>query len=132
MAGTKALVTAIRRTPYSNDGFTVLEAMPGETFPINSDLVQGLVDEKFVERVAVGEIVPAVVSAAKVGETPSETVITAAQAQEIISSATAIPADWRDLHHLQIVKLAKTFDPEVKSKTEAVAVLEAEEAKAKA
>lgn len=128
MAGNQTLVTALRRTPYSNNGFTILEAMPGDTFPINSDLVQGLVDEKFVKRAAVGGIVPAVVSSALVGETPSETVITAAPAQD--SGTTAIPADWRDLHHLQIVKLAKAFDPEVKSKTEAVAVLEAEEAKA--
>lgn len=129
MAGTKTIVTALRRTPYSNDGFTILEAKPGETFQINSDLVQGLVDEKFVKRLASGGLVANAEPPAMVGEASPEMVTTTAPDQNISSSD--IPADWRDMHHLQIIKLAKSVAPDVKSKAEAIAVLEAEEAKAK-
>lgn len=40
-----------------------------------------------------------------------------------------IPEDWRDLHHTKQIALAKKFDSKVSTKGEAVAALEAEEAK---
>lgn len=35
-----------------------------------------------------------------------------------------IPSDWRDLHHMKLIVLAKHFDPAVTNKAEAVAALE--------
>lgn len=36
----------------------------------------------------------------------------------------SIPADWRDLHHMKMIALAKQFDVSVNSKGEAIAVLD--------
>lgn len=44
------------------------------------------------------------------------------------ASQTALPADWRDLHHLPLIKLAKEFDASVSTKADAIAVLEKIEA----
>lgn len=38
-----------------------------------------------------------------------------------------VPADWRDLHFMKQIHLAKQFDAEVRTKDEAVAVLEKRE-----
>lgn len=36
----------------------------------------------------------------------------------------AIPADWRDLHHVKMIPLAKQFDENVSTKAQAIEVLE--------
>ena len=129
MPGNKVSVTALRATPYSNDGFTILMAKPGETFPISADLVQSLVDEKFVERATAAALNASADILSLVGDAPSAPAV---QAPSTPSSAASpqIPDGWRDFHHLKIIQIAKQFDPDVKLKSDAIAVIEAEEAKA--
>lgn len=44
---------------------------------------------------------------------------------EVVGEAgPVIPADWRSLHHLKIIALAKQFDPSVTKKDDAIALLE--------
>ncbi len=38
--------------------------------------------------------------------------------------APEIPADWRSLHHIKMIALAKQFDQSVSTKADAVALLE--------
>ena len=43
-----------------------------------------------------------------------------------------LPEGWREQHHMILIRLAKKLDPEVTTKAEAIAVLEAHEASLKA
>ena len=56
------------------------------------------------------------------GGSPAQT-----QAVTVTIGAPTIPADWRDLHHMKLIALAKLFDADVSNKAEAIAVLEREE-----
>lgn len=50
-----------------------------------------------------------------------------AQAQVATVNAPTIPDDWRDLHHMKLIALAKLFEDNVTNKAEALAVLELQE-----
>lgn len=58
---------------------------------------------------------------AGLGDAPS------APAEPEVDEKPDLPADWRDLHFMKQISLAKQFDPSVTKKDEAIAVLEAAE-----
>jgi hypothetical protein len=97
-------VTVLRTVPVSDDGITLREIVKGTTDQVLSELFDGLKAEGYV--VAVDDA-PASIETA--GNKPD------------------LPADWRELHFMKQIHLAKQFDPAVTKKDEAVAALEAAE-----
>lgn len=98
----------------------------GDLAEIPADLVLGLTAEGYVESLASGGLILETAAPLPlVGEVPGEQTI----AQSAIVETAKLPENWRDLHHLQIIKLAKDLGGDVKMKAEAIAFLEAEEAK---
>lgn len=122
MAGTKTEIVALRPFPYSNNGVLVEYADLGDIIAINSDLVPGLVAEKFA-KVFDGRSLPA---------KPEAEIIAAAQEAEQLAVAppspdrVEIPADWQAMHHMRLIALAQRIEPAVKTKADAFAAIEAE------
>lgn len=91
-------VRVLRTVPVSDDGVTLRAIVGGTDDKVPSELFDGLKAEGYVTEIDAADVKP------------------------------AIPADWRDLHHMKLITLAKAFDPSVSNKAEAVAALEVAEA----
>lgn len=97
-------VTVLRTVPVSDDGVNLRTIVEGTDDRVASDLFDGLKAEGYVTE--------------KRAAAPSDAV------EEI-----EIPDGWENLHHLQIIKIAKKFDDKVSTKADAIAVINAELAK---
>lgn len=124
MSATKAMteVEVLRSFPVSDDGITIRQMVAGGGGLVPADLVPGLVAEGYVRVVLVAASAhaptPAVVDAPTadeelpVHETPAAT------------GDVSIPADWRNLHHKQVIKIAKAIDPTAGNLAAATAAIE--------
>lgn len=121
MAGPKTDIVAKRDFPYSHDGFTILQATKGDIIAVNSDLVQGLVDEGYA-KVFDGGSLPAKPAPAMPQAIDDPAVGTGAPPPA--GDPVVIPDGWRDLHHLKMIPLAKQIDPSVSTKADAIAAIE--------
>lgn len=93
-------VLVLRTVPVSDDGITTRDIVKGTVDHVLSELFDGLKAEGYV---------------------------TEAEPPFPADGEPLIPADWRDLHFMKQISLAKQFDPSVTKKDEAIAVLEAAE-----
>lgn len=107
MTAVKVLVS----TRVSDDGINLRRIVEGTEDEVPSVLFDGLKAEGYV-------IEP--------GDEPVKSASDAGGDEPV-----AIPADWRDLHFMKQIHLAKQFDPSVARKDEAIVVLEAAEQAAK-
>lgn len=105
-------VTVLQSFDVSDDGIRIRKAVAGTQDAVLASLFPGLRDAGLVE--ALGVTVPA--SNISPDMKPIDPPTT---------DPVEIPADWRDMHHLKIIALAKRIDPAVTNKAEAVAVIEA-------
>ena len=91
-------VVVLRDFPVYDDGIHPRDLVAGETDKVPSDLLDGLVAEGFVRLPDSAPPPPA---------------------------DAGIPDNWRELHHKQIVKLAKSIGADVDTKEPAIAAIEA-------
>ncbi len=105
-------VTVLQSFDVSDDGIRVRKAVAGTQDAVLASLFPGLRDAGLVE--ALDASVPAsnISPDLKPNDRPTP-------------DEVDIPAEWRDMHHLKIIALAKRIDPTVTNKAEAVAVIEA-------
>ena len=92
-------VMVLRTVPVSENGITLRVIVKGTVDQVPNELFEGLKAEGYV---------------VEAGDTGPEAIL-------------GLPEDWRDLHHMKLITLAKAFDPSVSNKAEAVAALEAAE-----
>jgi hypothetical protein len=104
-------VNVLQDFDASDDGIRVRKLLAGTKETILSSLFPGLHAAGFVEELAVDAS-----TSLKPSEPPTP-------------DDLVLPDDWRDMHHLKLLGLAKRIDPSVTNKAEAIAALEAYEAK---
>lgn len=97
-------VSVLRTVAVSDDGITLRTIVKGTTDKVPSELFDALQAEGYV---------------ADVGDAPATPL--GADGKPVL------PHDWRDLHFMKQIHLAKQFDPSVTKKDEAVVVLDAVE-----
>lgn len=106
----------LRSFPFSRDGIKIESAEAGADVDLPAALVRGLEAAGFI-----GDPEPLPAGGYFVDEEAGG------------ATAPAIPADWRKLHHVKMIPLAKSLDESVSTKAHAIEVLErAEKAAAEA
>lgn len=103
----------LRSFPFSRDGIKIETAEAGGDVDLPEALVSGLEAAGFIGDPDAQPSQPAGAGADPNGGQPA--------------GKPAIPADWRDLHHVKMIPLAKQFDENVSTKAQAIAALEAAE-----
>lgn len=114
----------LKRLSLSRDGINVKHHAEGEILEdVPENLVKGLTEAGFL-----GE--PDLLDGSTI--TPSAHLDAGAPFTGLVNDKVVLGPDWRDLHHTKLILLAKELDPSVTKKNDAVAVLGAYEAAAKA
>lgn len=108
----------LRSFPFSRDGIKIESAEAGAEVDLPEALVSGLEAAGFIGEPDEEPSQPAGAGAGQNGGDGA--------------GKPAIPADWRDLHHIKMIPLAKQFDETVSTKARAIEVLEAAETAAAA
>ena len=101
-------VVVLRDFPVYDDGIHPRDLVAGETDKVPSDLLDGLVGEGFVRL-----------------PDADQATMTFGDVRATESIGADIPDNWRELHHKQIVKLAKSIGADVDTKEPAIAAIEA-------
>ncbi len=126
MSGSMVKVTVIKPFSYSVDGFTAIHVKEGETPSIPANMVAGLIADgklggETAEKPADGQEHQSAATVPATSETPATGFGSASNAHPMID----IPSDWRVMHHLKQINLAKQIDPAITTKADAVTAIEA-------
>lgn len=124
MSATKAMteVEVLRSFPVSDDGITIRQMVAGDRGLVPADLVPGLVAEGYVCIALVAARAPAPTPAVVDAPTAAEEL--PAHETPAATGGVSIPDGWRNLHHKQVVKIAKAIDPTATTLAAATATIE--------